>query len=47
MHPIWAAHPRTHLSTEYPPPGRPHTHFRTKKAILQKPKVEIYQNLKK
>ena len=21
MHPIWAAHPRTHLSTEYPPPG--------------------------
>ena len=19
MHPIWAAHPRTHLSTEYPP----------------------------
>ena len=20
MHPIWAAHPRTHLSTEYPPP---------------------------
>ena len=22
MHPIWAAHPRTHLSTEYPPPPR-------------------------
>ena len=22
MHPIWAAHPRTHLSTEYPPPGK-------------------------
>ena len=21
MHPIWAAHPRTHLSTEYPPGG--------------------------
>ena len=20
MHPIWAAHPRTHLFTEYPPP---------------------------
>ena len=20
-HPIWAAHPRTHLSTKYPPPG--------------------------
>ena len=22
MHPIWAAHPRTHLSTEYPPRAR-------------------------
>ena len=21
-HPIWAAHPRTHLSTKYPPPGQ-------------------------
>ena len=21
MHSIWAAHPRTHLPTEYPPPG--------------------------
>ena len=24
-HPIWAAHPRTHLSTKYPPPGVKHT----------------------
>ena len=25
-HPMWAAHPRTHLSTKYPPPRAKHKH---------------------
>ena len=32
-HPIWAAHPRTHLSTKYPPPPRGVSHNIEEKSL--------------
>ena len=42
-HPIWAAHPRTHLSTKYPLPGQ-HTACKHAACSMQKEPADAMSN---